>query len=330
MGDPHLTADRQNDWRAKESDNGRRERSGPGLHVRRLAGIHERGNQRGHLVAAVRYGSRNRDRERWSGSHRARPCGTMPRFRTTGATWLFLPINRESLTSGHGIWGQEKNRVWPDRRFGNGFRSVTRQETESRFLYTKASKRVVYLSTPGGTPEKLCEGCLRATDWSRDEKTLLMFGGNPYQVNLLDIAAHRQTPVLKHPSWALLYGRFRPTIDGSVLRLALNQTAAASRSRPSTGRSRFPKAPGSRSRKKGRRTGPTGRRTERRCTLLPRETDITVCGDSGSMPEHTSRWARRSPRNICTDACPINRVAGRRVVTESAWDSRSKQATSGR
>jgi Tol biopolymer transport system component len=78
------------------------------------------------------------------------------------------------------------------------------------FSVYEGNKRVVYLSTPGGTPEKLCEGCLRATDWSRDEKTLLMFGGNPYQINLLDIATHRQTPLLKHPEWSLAYGRFSP------------------------------------------------------------------------------------------------------------------------
>ena len=77
-------------------------------------------------------------------------------------------------------------------------------------VYEKDNKRVVYVSAPGGAPEKLCEGCLRATDWSRDEKTLLMFGGNPYQINVLDVASHRQTPLLKHPTYNLLYGRFSP------------------------------------------------------------------------------------------------------------------------
>lgn len=71
-------------------------------------------------------------------------------------------------------------------------------------------KRVVSMSSPGGTPERLCEGCLRATDWSRDEKTLLVFGGDPYQVNLLDIASHQQTPLLKHPTYPVLYARFSP------------------------------------------------------------------------------------------------------------------------
>jgi Tol biopolymer transport system component len=68
----------------------------------------------------------------------------------------------------------------------------------------------VYASAPGGAPEKLCEGCLRATDWSRDEKTVLVFGGTPYQIDILDLASHRQTPLLKHTDYNLLYGRFSP------------------------------------------------------------------------------------------------------------------------
>jgi Tol biopolymer transport system component len=84
--------------------------------------------------------------------------------------------------------------------------------TGSRIAFSvyEGNKRVVYVSAPGGTPEKLCEGCLRATDWSRDEKTLLVFAGNPYQINALDLASHQQTTLLKHPTYPLLYGRFSP------------------------------------------------------------------------------------------------------------------------
>jgi serine/threonine protein kinase/Tol biopolymer transport system component len=70
--------------------------------------------------------------------------------------------------------------------------------------------RTVYVAAPGGEPEKVCEGCVRATDWSSDEKSLLTFDGTPYQVNLLDAAAHRQTLVLKHPTNDVLYGHFSP------------------------------------------------------------------------------------------------------------------------
>jgi Tol biopolymer transport system component len=76
-------------------------------------------------------------------------------------------------------------------------------------MYEK-NTRVLYAASPGGAPDKLCEGCLRATDWSRDEKTLLVFGSNPYQINALDLASHQQVPLLRHPSYNVLYGRFSP------------------------------------------------------------------------------------------------------------------------
>ena len=78
------------------------------------------------------------------------------------------------------------------------------------FSVYENDKRVLYVSAPGQAPEKLCEACLQATNWSRDEKTLLMFGANPYQVNALDLASHQQTPILKHPSYSLLFARFSP------------------------------------------------------------------------------------------------------------------------
>jgi Tol biopolymer transport system component/tRNA A-37 threonylcarbamoyl transferase component Bud32 len=87
---------------------------------------------------------------------------------------------------------------------------VNASGTRIAFSVFEKDKRVVYVSAPGGTPEKLCEGCLRATDWSRDEKTVLVFGGNPYQINVLDLASHQQTPLLKHANYNLLYGRFSP------------------------------------------------------------------------------------------------------------------------
>jgi Tol biopolymer transport system component len=78
------------------------------------------------------------------------------------------------------------------------------------FSSYEKEKRFVYVSTPGGVPEKLCEGCIRATDWSRDEKTLLVFVGSPFQVNILDVASHQQTVMLKHPKYSLVDARFSP------------------------------------------------------------------------------------------------------------------------
>ncbi len=78
------------------------------------------------------------------------------------------------------------------------------------FSAFERDKRVVYVSAPGGVPEKLCEGCVRATDWSHNEKALLVFSGDPYQINVLDLASHQQIALLKHPTYHLLYGRFSP------------------------------------------------------------------------------------------------------------------------
>jgi Tol biopolymer transport system component/DNA-binding winged helix-turn-helix (wHTH) protein len=78
------------------------------------------------------------------------------------------------------------------------------------FSVFEKDSRAVYVSAPGGPSERICDGCLRATDWSRDEKRVLIFGGNPYQIDTLDVASHQQTPILKHPNHSLLYGRFSP------------------------------------------------------------------------------------------------------------------------
>ena len=95
-------------------------------------------------------------------------------------------------------------------KFVQRFPAIDASGSRIAFSSYENGKRLVYVSTPGGTPEKVCEGCLRATDWSRDEKTLLVFGGGPYQINLLDIASHQQTALLKHPTYNLLYARFSP------------------------------------------------------------------------------------------------------------------------
>jgi len=87
---------------------------------------------------------------------------------------------------------------------------ISRSGARVAYSVFERDKRVVYVSAPGGAPEKLCEGCLRATDWSRDDKAVLVFGGDPYQINLLDLSSHQQTPLLKHPAYNLIYARFSP------------------------------------------------------------------------------------------------------------------------
>jgi Tol biopolymer transport system component len=179
------------------------------VHSRWRSGVHERGNQRRHLVAAVRYGEGNGE-----GSAGADHTGPGLSERS-----LVFDQRRDVLYSSNqsgiaNIWARDLATGKESSVAGSAFRQrfAVYNASGDRIAFSvyEKEKRTVYLSTPGGTPDKLCEGCLRATAWSRDEKTLLTFGGNPYQVNLLDIATHRQTPLLKHPSWALLYGRYSP------------------------------------------------------------------------------------------------------------------------
>lgn len=92
--------------------------------------------------------------------------------------------------------------------FAHRFPVINDSGIQIAFSVYEKGKRVVYVSTPGGTSEKICDGCLEPTDWSLDSKSLLVFAGNPYQINLLDLASHEQTALLKHVSYSLLYGRF--------------------------------------------------------------------------------------------------------------------------
>ena len=78
------------------------------------------------------------------------------------------------------------------------------------FSSFEGDKRFIYISDRNGTLQKVCESCFRATDWSNDEKMLMVFEGNPYRISLLDIATRRVTPVVSHPKRHLLYARFSP------------------------------------------------------------------------------------------------------------------------
>src|SRR5208282_6023543 len=94
--------------------------------------------------------------------------------------------------------------------FAQQFPAISPSGGKVAYSSYENDKRILYAAAPGGVPEKLCDGCLRPTDWSRDEKTLLTFGGNPYQVSLLDLASHGQTPLLTHPSYNLALAHFSP------------------------------------------------------------------------------------------------------------------------
>ncbi len=72
------------------------------------------------------------------------------------------------------------------------------------------SSRAVFMVAPGGAPQRLCEDCTRATDWTRDETNVLTFAGSPYQIGLLNVNTYKQVCLLRHASYSLLYARFSP------------------------------------------------------------------------------------------------------------------------
>jgi Tol biopolymer transport system component len=71
-------------------------------------------------------------------------------------------------------------------------------------------RRAVYVTAPGGTPERVCDDCLRATDWSRDEKTIMVFAGAPYRIETLVPASRQRTTILSNANYNLLYARYSP------------------------------------------------------------------------------------------------------------------------
>ena len=90
------------------------------------------------------------------------------------------------------------------------FPALAPSGTKVAWSVYERDKRAIYTGAPGVPAERLCDDCLRATDWTADEKGLLIFAGKPYRIELLDIATHRRTPVLQHPSHDLLQGHFSP------------------------------------------------------------------------------------------------------------------------
>jgi eukaryotic-like serine/threonine-protein kinase len=176
-------------------------------------------------AGALAYTTAERKRDVWSlpfDLDRGTPRGALERITQGPGLWEHASLSNDGRAvafatdqSGRlNIWMRDlatgKESSVASSSFLQRFPVISGSGDRVAFSEYEKDKRVVYVSSPGGTPEKLCEGCLRATDWSWDEKTLLVFGGTPYQVDTLDIATHRRMPLLKHHDYNLLYSRFSP------------------------------------------------------------------------------------------------------------------------
>ena len=154
--------------------------------------------------------------------NRGTPRGALERITQSPADRYYVSLSRDGRQAAFSSDQAGRSNIWIRDLDSGKESSLARSPDLQRFPVISTSgariafsayekgKRAVYASLPGGAPEELCEGCLRATDWSRDDRTLLMFGGSPDQINTLDVASHRQTPILKNPQYNLLYGRFSP------------------------------------------------------------------------------------------------------------------------
>ena len=77
-------------------------------------------------------------------------------------------------------------------------------------VYEPSGERTVFTYVLGGMAKKVGDNCLRATDWSKDNRKLLTFGGNPYTISALDRASQQLTTLFDRPPYSLLYARFSP------------------------------------------------------------------------------------------------------------------------
>ena len=216
------------------------------------------------------------------------PIGNIHRFRVMGRYVAFASdqLGRSNIWIRELATGKESSVA--NSAFVQRYPLINSSGARIAFSVFEKDKRTVYVSALGGAPEILCEGCLRATDWSRDDKTVLVFGGNPYQIDVVDVSSHQQSPLLKHPNHHLLYGRFSPDNRWVAFTVRTQPDRGHIAIAPlSMDRSQFPKAPGLRSRKPRLKIGPTGRLMDERFTSPPAEMGITALGQH---IEESSHW----------------------------------------
>jgi eukaryotic-like serine/threonine-protein kinase len=94
-------------------------------------------------------------------------------------------------------------------------------------VYEQRDRRTLYVSAPGEVPRRICNGCLRATDWSAHDDGVLVFAGNPFEIDYVEVASRRKTTLLRHPAYSLLYGKFSP--DGRWISFTARLDSARAR-----------------------------------------------------------------------------------------------------
>ena len=197
------------------------------------------------------------------------------------------------------------------------------------FSVFEKDKRVVYVSAPGGTPEKLCERCMRVTDWSRDEKTVLVFGGNPYEINVLDLASHQQTPLVKHPKYPVLYARFSPDNRWISFTARIEPDRGRIFIAPSDGPKPVPESAWIAIADGGPEDWANWSPDGKTLYFTSARDGHNCLWDNGSKQAPTIGWANRSLCSIFTDGCHTGGEAGQQRPGESQWCSLRRRVTFG-
>jgi Tol biopolymer transport system component/DNA-binding winged helix-turn-helix (wHTH) protein len=105
---------------------------------------------------------------------------------------------------------QSQIRVAPS-PFAQRFPVLSGSGNRVAFSSYERDKRPAYaVAASGGTPELLCADCLRVTDWSHDERAVLVVDGSPYRISTIDTSTRKQTVLIQHSSFHVIYGRFSP------------------------------------------------------------------------------------------------------------------------
>jgi Tol biopolymer transport system component len=95
--------------------------------------------------------------------------------------------------------------------FAQRFPVLSGSGSRVAFSSYERDKRPAYAApAAGGTPELLCGDCLRVTDWSQDETSILAIHGSPYRIITINTTTQEQTVLVRHSSFHVLYGRFSP------------------------------------------------------------------------------------------------------------------------
>jgi len=77
-------------------------------------------------------------------------------------------------------------------------------------VFEKSGRRSLYLWSRDEAPRKICVDCLRATSWTPDGKKVVVFGGKPLHIDLVDVETQEQTPLVSHKTYNLVLGRVSP------------------------------------------------------------------------------------------------------------------------